>query len=167
MEARIGDHVVLEGARVGHGRRRGEVLEVLRGTTGDRYRVRWEQDDHETVLAPGPDLRVEATGEPKPERLSMRIDLSVTEDADHTEALARVHMCGREFRRGGGPAGTRTIPPRPPSARSSPSPGHCPKCPISSSWPRPTPSSRRSAARWRSTCSHRQPITVARPRTKA
>ena len=59
MEARIGDHVVLEGARVGHGRRRGEVLEVLRGTTGDRYRVRWEQDDHETVLAPGPWRRVE------------------------------------------------------------------------------------------------------------
>jgi hypothetical protein len=97
MEARIGDHVVLEGARVGHARRRGEVLEVLRGSTGDRYRVRWEQDDHETVLAPGPDLRVEGARERKPERLSMRIDLSVTEDADHTEALARVHMCGREF----------------------------------------------------------------------
>ena len=97
MEARVGDHVVLEGARVGHGRRRGEVLEVMRGTSGDRYRVRWEQDDHETVLAPGPDLRVEAAGEPKPERLSMRLDLSVTEDADHTDALARVYMCGREF----------------------------------------------------------------------
>jgi hypothetical protein len=40
---------------------------------------------------------VEGAGEPKPERLSMRVDVSVTEDADHTEALARVHMCGREF----------------------------------------------------------------------
>ncbi|HET6664408.1 MAG TPA: dsRBD fold-containing protein [Acidimicrobiales bacterium] len=97
MEARVGDHVVLEGAKVGQARRRGEVVEVLRGATGDRYRVRWEQDDHETVLAPGPDLRVEGSGGPKPGRLSMRVDLSLTEDADHTEALARVHMCGREF----------------------------------------------------------------------
>ena len=97
MEPHVGDHVVLEGARVGRARRRGEVLEIMRGASGDRYRVRWENDDHETVLAPGPDLRVEGAGEPKPERLSMRIDLSVTEDADHTEALARVHMCGREF----------------------------------------------------------------------
>lgn len=97
MEARVGDHVVLEGAKVGLARRRGEVLEVLRGATGDRYRVRWDQDDHETVLAPGPDLRVEAAGDARPGRLSMRVDLSVTEDADHTEALARVHMCGREF----------------------------------------------------------------------
>jgi Rv2632c-like/Domain of unknown function (DUF1918) len=97
MEARVGDHVVLEGAKVGQARRRGEVLEVLRGTTGDRYRVRWEHDYHETVLAPGPDLRVEGASEHKPERLSMRVDLSLTEDEDHTEALARVHMCGRDF----------------------------------------------------------------------
>jgi hypothetical protein len=97
MEARVGDHVVLEGARVGQARRRGEVLEVLRGTTGDRYRVRWEHDDHETVLAPGPDLKVEAADQAVPERLSMRVDLSLTEDEDHTEALARVHMRGRDF----------------------------------------------------------------------
>lgn len=97
MEARVGDHVVLEGAKVGQARRRGEVLEVLRGATGDRYRVRWEQDDHETVLAPGPDLRVEAVGDARPGRVSMRVDVSVTEDADHTEALARLHMCGRDF----------------------------------------------------------------------
>jgi Domain of unknown function (DUF1876)/Domain of unknown function (DUF1918) len=97
MEARVGDHVVLEGAKVGLARRRGEVLEVLRGATGDRYRVRWEHDDHETVLAPGPDLRVEAADDARPGRLSMRVDVSVTEDADHTEALARVHMCGRDF----------------------------------------------------------------------
>jgi Domain of unknown function (DUF1876)/Domain of unknown function (DUF1918) len=97
MEARVGDHVVLEGAKVGQARRRGEIIEVLRGATGDRYRVRWDLDDHETVLAPGPDLRVEGASEAKPGRLSMRVDLSLTEDADHTEALARVHMCGREF----------------------------------------------------------------------
>ena len=97
MEARVGDHVVLEGAKVGLARRRGEVLEVLRGATGDRYRVRWDQDDHETVLAPGPDLRVEGSDDARPGRLSMRVDVSVTEDADHTEALARLHMCGREF----------------------------------------------------------------------
>jgi hypothetical protein len=97
MEPRVGDHVVLEGPKVGQARRRGEVLEVLRGSTGARYRVRWEHDDHESVFAPGPDLRVEPAGGPKPERVSMRVDLSLTEDPDHTEAVARVHMCGREF----------------------------------------------------------------------
>jgi hypothetical protein len=97
MEPRVGDHVVLEGPKVGQARRRGEVLEVLPGATGPRYRVRWEHDEHETVFAPGPDLRVEPAGEAKPERLSMRVDLALTEDPDHTEAVARVHIGGREF----------------------------------------------------------------------
>lgn len=97
MEVHVGDHVVVEGAKVGLTRRRGEVIEILRGAAGDRLRVRWEGDDHETVIAPGSDLRVEAGAEQAMDRLSLRIDVTLTEDADHCEAVARVAMRGREF----------------------------------------------------------------------
>jgi Domain of unknown function (DUF1876)/Domain of unknown function (DUF1918) len=99
MEAHVGDHVVVEGAKVGLARRRGEVLEILPGAAGPRLRVRWEGDDHETVLAPGPDLVVEPAegGKPRADRLSLRIDVSMTEDADHCEAVAHVRLRGRDF----------------------------------------------------------------------
>jgi len=96
MEAHIGDHVIVEGAKVGLARRRGEVLEILHGAGGSRLRIRWEGNDHESVSAPGPDLRIEA-GEGGVDRISLRIDISVTEDADHCEAVARVRMREREF----------------------------------------------------------------------
>jgi Rv2632c-like/Domain of unknown function (DUF1918) len=96
MEAHIGDHVIVEGAKVGLARRRGEVLEILQGAGGSRLRIRWEGNDHESVIAPGPDLRIEA-GEGGVDRISLRIDISVTEDADHCEAVAHVRMREREF----------------------------------------------------------------------
>jgi hypothetical protein len=96
MEAHIGDHVIVEGAKVGLARRRGEVLEILHGAGGSRLRIRWEGNDHESVIAPGPDLRIEA-GEGGVDRISLRIDISVTEDADHCEAVAHVRMREREF----------------------------------------------------------------------
>ena len=154
MEAHIGDHVVVEGARVGQPRRSGEVLEILRGAGGDRLRVRWEGTDHETVLAPGPDLRVEGTAageDPMVERATMRIEVSLSEDADHCEAIARCRMRDRDFSGWGVPAATRPIPPCRSWARSSPSPAPCPTSPTSSSWPRPTRSSPPSAAPWRCT----------------
>ncbi len=97
MEAHVGDHVVVEGAKVGAGRRRGEVMEIVPGAAGDRLRVRWEGVDHETVLAPGPDLRIEAAGGAAVDRRSLHIDISLTEDADHCEAVARVRLRDREF----------------------------------------------------------------------
>jgi Rv2632c-like/Domain of unknown function (DUF1918) len=97
MEAHIGDHVVVEGAKVGLARRRGEVLEIMHGAGGDRLRVRWEGDEHETVLAPGPDLRIEVGGSQAPDRSTMRVDVTVTEDADHCEAVARVRVRDRDF----------------------------------------------------------------------
>lgn len=96
MEAHIGDHVIVEGAKVGLARRRGEVLEILQGAGGSRLRIRWEGNDHESVIAPGPDLRIEP-GEGGVDRISLRIDISVTEDADHCEAVAHVRMREREF----------------------------------------------------------------------
>ena len=98
MEAHIGDHVVVLGTRVGQPRRRGEVLEILHGAGGDRLRVRWEGGDHETVLAPGSDVRVEGRDDTAPvEQASLRIDLSLSEDSDHCEAIARVRMRDRSF----------------------------------------------------------------------
>jgi hypothetical protein len=97
MEAHIGDHVIVEGAKVGAARRRGEVLEILHGAGGVRLRVRWEGGDHESVIAPGPDLRIEAGNSDAVARSSLRIDVTMTEDADHCEAVARVRMREREF----------------------------------------------------------------------
>jgi hypothetical protein len=88
--------VIVEGAKVGLARRRGEVLEILQGAGGSRLRIRWEGNDHESVIAPGPDLRIEA-GKGGVDRISLRIDISVTEDADHCEAVAHVRMREREF----------------------------------------------------------------------
>ncbi len=97
MEAHIGDHVIVEGAKVGHARRKGEVLEILHGAGGNRLRVRWEGDDHESVIAPGPDMRIETGEGGGVDRSSLRIDISMTEDADHCEAVARVRLHEREF----------------------------------------------------------------------
>jgi Rv2632c-like/Domain of unknown function (DUF1918) len=97
MEAHIGDHVIVEGAKVGLARRRGAVLEILHGAGGERLRVRWEGNDHESVIAPGPDLHIEAGEGGGVDRSSLRIDISMTEDADHCEAVARVRLREREF----------------------------------------------------------------------
>ncbi|HET6953567.1 MAG TPA: dsRBD fold-containing protein [Acidimicrobiales bacterium] len=97
MEAHIGDHVVVEGTRVGQARRRGEVVDIVRGAAGARLRIRWEGSDHETVLTPGPDVVIESgTGE-RIERASMQVDIALSEDADHCEAVARVRVRDRDF----------------------------------------------------------------------
>jgi Domain of unknown function (DUF1918) len=51
MEAKAGDRIVVETEHVGDVEREGEVLEVLEGDLGIRYRVRW-RDGRETVLTP-------------------------------------------------------------------------------------------------------------------
>jgi Domain of unknown function (DUF1918) len=51
MFAKVGDRIVVESEAVGQPTREGEVLEILQGTTGPRYRVRWG-DGHESVFTP-------------------------------------------------------------------------------------------------------------------
>lgn len=51
MQAKVGDHIVVESEHVGTPTRQGEVLEVIEGEVGVRYRVRWE-DGHESVFTP-------------------------------------------------------------------------------------------------------------------
>jgi hypothetical protein len=96
MDAHVGDRVVVEGAKVGQARRRGEVLEMIRGAGGERLRVRWD-DGHETVFAPGSDMHVEPTGQGVADRTATRVDVTLTEDSSHCDAVARVLMRDREF----------------------------------------------------------------------
>jgi hypothetical protein len=51
MTGKVGDRIVAESERVGQPSREGEILEVIQGSTGVRYRVRWT-DGHESVFTP-------------------------------------------------------------------------------------------------------------------
>jgi hypothetical protein len=51
MTGKIGDRIVVESESVGQPTREGEILEVMQGEVGLRYRVRWA-DGHETVFTP-------------------------------------------------------------------------------------------------------------------
>ncbi|MGH2673863.1 MAG: DUF1918 domain-containing protein [Actinomycetota bacterium] len=51
MSGKVGDRIVIESETVGSPSREGEILEVIEGEIGVRYRIRWE-DGHESVLTP-------------------------------------------------------------------------------------------------------------------
>ena len=51
MVAKVGDRILIESQRVGTPTRQGEILEVIEGEVGVRYRVRWE-DERQTVFTP-------------------------------------------------------------------------------------------------------------------
>jgi len=51
MQANVGDRIQVESETVGTPTREGEVLEVMQGEVGVRYRVRWD-DGHESVFTP-------------------------------------------------------------------------------------------------------------------
>jgi len=57
MHAKVGDRLVIEGARVDAPRREGEVLEVRGEDGGPPYVVKWS-DGHEGLTFPGPDAHV-------------------------------------------------------------------------------------------------------------
>ena len=58
MEAPVGARIIVEGNKVGQGRREGEVVEVLATPEPAHYRVRWS-DGHESIFFPSSDARVE------------------------------------------------------------------------------------------------------------
>lgn len=58
MHAKRGDWLVVEGSRVDRHRARGAIEEVLSTSGEPPYRVRWEHDDHVSIVFPGPDARV-------------------------------------------------------------------------------------------------------------
>jgi hypothetical protein len=51
MSGKAGDRIVVETETVGTPSREGEILEVIEGEVGVRYRIRWE-DGHESFLTP-------------------------------------------------------------------------------------------------------------------
>lgn len=51
MTGKQGDRIIVESEQVGTPTREGEILEVMRGQVGIRYRIRWT-DGHETVFTP-------------------------------------------------------------------------------------------------------------------
>jgi hypothetical protein len=57
MQANVGDRVVIESNKVGSARKTAEVLEVINGTGGEHYRVRWD-DGHESIIYPSSDASV-------------------------------------------------------------------------------------------------------------
>jgi Domain of unknown function (DUF1918) len=57
MQAKVGDHLVVQGHTVGQSRREGEILEVRGEDGAPPYVVRWE-DGHEGVTYPGSDAFV-------------------------------------------------------------------------------------------------------------
>jgi hypothetical protein len=59
MKAHVGDRLILEGTHVGDARRIGLVLEVRHEDGTPPYLVRWLNDDHEALVFPGPDARLE------------------------------------------------------------------------------------------------------------
>jgi len=62
--ARVGDWVEIHGHAQGEPPRRAMVLEVL-GTPGnEHYRVRWGDDEHESIFYPGPDALIRHTEKP-------------------------------------------------------------------------------------------------------
>lgn len=60
MKARPGDRLVLEGVHFDGSRRVGVITEVRGAAGGPPYLVRWFDDDHVTLVYPGPEARVES-----------------------------------------------------------------------------------------------------------
>jgi len=59
VKAKVGDRLVLEGVHVGDRRRRGIILDVRSEDGSPPYVVKWLDDDHEALVFPGPDARIE------------------------------------------------------------------------------------------------------------
>ncbi|HEX3829132.1 MAG TPA: DUF1918 domain-containing protein [Sporichthyaceae bacterium] len=63
MRANPGDWLLIESATLNRQCRRGRI-EDISGTDGaPPYRVRWADDDHVSVVVPGPDAHVLTAGE--------------------------------------------------------------------------------------------------------
>jgi hypothetical protein len=66
VKAKVGDRLVEEGTHVGDPRRVG-VITALRHDDGTPpYMVRWLDTEHEALVYPGPDSRIEPGGHATP-----------------------------------------------------------------------------------------------------
>lgn len=60
MKAMVGDRLVINGTNLGDRRRVGIVTGVAHPDGSPPYVVRWLEDDHESVVFPGPTAHVES-----------------------------------------------------------------------------------------------------------
>jgi hypothetical protein len=58
MQATLGDWLVTEGKDINHHARRGQIIAVESPDGAPPYRVRWEDNGHESLCYPGPDTHV-------------------------------------------------------------------------------------------------------------
>ncbi len=65
MKAKVGDRLVIYGTNLGDRRRVGVVTGVAHPDGSPPYVVRWLEDDHESVVFPGPTAHVESR-QPQP-----------------------------------------------------------------------------------------------------
>lgn len=59
MQAHVGDWLVIEGRTLGDPRRQGEIIGLVHADGSPPYHVRWVEDDHESLVFPGPGGRIE------------------------------------------------------------------------------------------------------------
>ena len=59
MRAQVGDWLVIEGRELDDRRRQGQIVEVSHVDGSPPYRVRWDDDEHESLVFPGPGAHVE------------------------------------------------------------------------------------------------------------
>jgi len=59
MKAQVGDRLLLEGTHVGDPRRVGVIMEVRNPDGTPPYLVKWLDNEHEALVYPGPDARVQ------------------------------------------------------------------------------------------------------------
>ena len=64
MKAQKGDRLACEGTRVGDHRRTGVIVALHHPDGSPPYTVRWQDDDHETIVFPGTDAHLEPVGHP-------------------------------------------------------------------------------------------------------
>ncbi|WP_113704372.1 DUF1918 domain-containing protein [Nonomuraea lactucae] len=59
MKAAVGDRLVVEGAHQGEPRRIGVIIALRHDDGTPPYLVRWFEEEHETLVFPGPDAHIE------------------------------------------------------------------------------------------------------------
>jgi uncharacterized protein DUF1918 len=63
MKATVGDWLVVETTHLNEPKRHGMILEVQHADGSPPYRVRWTDNEAETLFFPGPDARIVAGAE--------------------------------------------------------------------------------------------------------
>ncbi|HEU5161022.1 MAG TPA: DUF1918 domain-containing protein [Streptosporangiaceae bacterium] len=58
MKASVGDRIIIVRPNLHEPVRDGEIIEVSHADGSPPYLVRWSDDDHPTLIFPGPDARV-------------------------------------------------------------------------------------------------------------